>query len=93
MYPTQGRESTICLHVSDTGPGIDPALLETIFEPFFTTKERGKGTGLGLAIVQQVVKEHHGTVRVHSELGQGTTFTVRLPIPAQEDEHCDNSIS
>lgn len=90
---TEQEDNWICLHVADTGPGIDPVLLETIFEPFFTTKERGKGTGLGLAIVQQVVEEHHGTVCVHSELGQGTTFTVRLPLPAQEDGHSDNSIS
>ncbi len=89
---TEPEDDWICLHVSDTGPGIDPALLETIFEPFFTTKERGKGTGLGLAIVQQVVKEHHGTVCVHSKLGQGTTFIVRLPLPAQEDGPNDNSI-
>lgn len=76
----------ICIHIADTGPGIDPALVKDIFEPFFTTKERGKGTGLGLAIVQQVVKEHNGSVCVHSEPGQGTTMTVRLPLPAQEDE-------
>lgn len=90
---TEQEDDWICFHVADTGPGIAPSLLETIFEPFFTTKERGKGTGLGLAIVQQVVEEHHGTVCVHSELGQGTTFTVRLPLPAQEDGHSHNSIS
>lgn len=90
---TQQEEDSICFHVADTGPGIDPELLESIFEPFFTTKERGKGTGLGLAIVQQVVKEHHGTVSVHSEVGHGTTFIVRLPLPTEEDGTDDNCIS
>lgn len=80
----QGEE--VCFRVADTGPGIDPALAEKIFEPFFTTKERGKGTGLGLAIVQQVAKEHHGTVTVDSEPGRGTTMTVRLPLPAGEED-------
>lgn len=88
---TEQAGETVCLHVSDTGPGIDPSLLDHIFEPFFTTKERGKGTGLGLAIVQQVVKEHHGTVHVHSSPGEGTTITVCLPLPAQEDPPPDGS--
>lgn len=83
---TEPDGDEICFHIADTGPGIDPAVVENIFEPFFTTKERGKGTGLGLAIVQQVAKEHHGSVCVHSEPGRGTTMTVRLPLPAQEDE-------
>ncbi len=90
---TQQEEDAICFHVADTGPGIAPELLESIFEPFFTTKERGKGTGLGLAIVQQVVKEHQGTVSVHSEVGHGTTFIVRLPLPTEEDGTDDNCIS
>lgn len=82
---TELEDETVCFRVADTGPGIDPALQENIFEPFFTTKERGKGTGLGLAIVQQVVKEHHGNISVQSQLGQGTTITVSLPISPQED--------
>lgn len=82
---TEQEEETVCFHVADTGPGIDPALGEDIFEPFFTTKERGKGTGLGLAIVQQVVKEHRGNISVHSQLGQGTTITVRLPLTPPEE--------
>lgn len=83
---TRQEEDTISFHVADTGPGIDPGLLDHIFEPFFTTKERGKGTGLGLAIVQQVVKEHQGHVSVHSEVGRGTVITVRLPLSTEEEE-------
>lgn len=84
---TTGAEGDeICFRIADTGPGIDPAVRKDIFEPFFTTKERGKGTGLGLAIVQQVAQEHHGKVCVDSEPGRGTTMTVRLPMPAREDE-------
>ncbi|MBC7250738.1 MAG: response regulator [Anaerolineae bacterium] len=62
----------------DTGIGIAPAHLEHIFEPLFTTKERG--IGLGLTICQNIVEQHQGTIEVESLVGQGTTFTIRLPI-------------
>jgi PAS domain S-box-containing protein len=75
----EGREAVVC--VKDTGSGISPENLSRIFEPFFTTKTEGKGTGLGLSIVQRIVEKHGGKLSVESELGQGTTFTVRLPIP------------
>lgn len=70
--------------VSDTGHGIPQENLEEIFDPFFTTKEVGLGTGLGLAISYGIVKEHRGTISVESTLGQGTTFTVRLPESVEE---------
>lgn len=72
------------LSIADTGTGIAPADLRRIFEPFFTTKtgpdEGGLGgTGLGLAVCRDIVEAHHGRLRAESRLGQGTTFTLRLP--------------
>jgi two-component system NtrC family sensor kinase len=66
----------------DEGAGIAPENLDKIFEPFFTTKARG--TGLGLAITRRIVEQHHGTITVESEVGKGTTVTVRLPIEPEE---------
>ncbi len=66
---------TIC----DTGPGIPEDIRTRIFDPFFTTKSIGKGTGLGLDVVMRIVKQHHGSVRVHSKPGE-TAFTVCFPI-------------
>jgi signal transduction histidine kinase len=64
--------------VSDTGSGIKPEHLGEIFTPFFTTKD--KGVGLGLALSYQIVQEHLGTIRVESKAGEGTTFSVYLPL-------------
>jgi len=68
--------------IRDEGAGIEPENLEKIFEPFFTTKARG--TGLGLAITKHIVEQHLGRIMVESELGKGTTVTVRLPIEREE---------
>jgi signal transduction histidine kinase len=66
--------------VTDTGVGIPMDAVQKIFEPFFTTKEKGRGTGLGLSIVREIVRAHHGAVDVRSTPGEGTTFTVFLPL-------------
>ena len=65
--------------ISDTGCGISPEIVERVYDPGFTTKGVGVGTGLGLAISYQIVQKHHGELRVESELGHGSTFTVVLP--------------
>jgi PAS domain S-box-containing protein len=66
--------------VTDTGHGIPKDDLPKIFVPFFTTKEVGQGTGLGLTVVHGIIQEHGGSIEVESEPGQGTTFTVTLPV-------------
>lgn len=71
-------ESKIRLSVCDTGTGIPPENISRIFDPFFTT--RPDGSGLGLAIVYKIVKDHGGDISVKSEVGQGTTFAILLPI-------------
>ncbi len=67
------------ISVRDTGIGMSSDTQNKIFDPFFTTKDPGKGTGLGLAAVYGTVKEHHGVVTVHSEVGKGTVFNIYLP--------------
>jgi two-component system, cell cycle sensor histidine kinase and response regulator CckA len=69
----------VSLSVRDTGSGIPKEIHEKIFEPFFTTKETGLGTGLGLSTVYSIVKGHNGTIKLHSELGRGTEFTIFFP--------------
>jgi len=76
----QTRNSNIELTVADTGCGISKENLAKLFEPFFTTKEVGEGTGLGLSVVQGIIKEHHGSIAVDSQLEQGTIFRILIPI-------------
>lgn len=68
----------VCVDVKDTGIGISEANLKKLFSPFFSTKEGG--TGLGLAITRRIIEEHNGKIKVKSAIGEGTTFTVELPV-------------
>lgn len=77
--------------VADTGTGIAPDLLDHVFEPFFTTKEEGKGTGLGLASVYGIMQQHGGSVRVESEPGAGTTFSLYIPISMSAAGHFEDA--
>jgi signal transduction histidine kinase len=71
---------SICVQFIDNGSGIKPQFQDKIFDPFFTTKEVGKGTGLGLWICYQIMQKHKGKIEVISELGEGTTVTLTLPL-------------
>jgi len=78
------EDGRVAVEVTDTGAGIPEAVLPRVFDPFFTTKPVGVGTGLGLSIVHGIVAGMGGEIKVRSELGQGTIFTVLLPpAPAQ----------
>ncbi len=68
------------ISIGDTGVGIPQENIGRVFDPFFTTKEVGKGTGLGLNVAYNIVEKHHGSIDVTSRVGEGTTFTVRLPV-------------
>jgi len=100
----QRQNEELVIRISDTGIGIPKEALPKIFECFYRVEQRGKkiqGTGLGLAIVHKIVMMHNGRIEVASELGQGTTFTVFLPLnlkpiqkllPAKADEILNNAI-
>jgi signal transduction histidine kinase len=68
------------ISIADTGAGIPDKVLPRIFDPFFTTKSVGEGTGLGLSIVHKIVKAHGGSIHVKTKVGEGTTFTLTLPV-------------
>jgi signal transduction histidine kinase len=72
------RQNLAIVHIKDTGVGIPADQIPRLFDPFFTT--RPKGTGLGLTIVRRIIEEHHGRIRVTSAPGEGSTFTVELPL-------------
>lgn len=83
---TRLEEGSVTIAVEDDGCGIPPENLERVFEPFFTTKDVGAGTGLGLAISYGIVELHGGTIEVSSRVGEGSTFTIRIPTSDAHDE-------
>jgi signal transduction histidine kinase len=76
------EDARIHISIKDSGKGMEESVIQHIFEPFFTTKEVGEGTGLGLSISFRIIKDHGGSIRVESQAGAGTTFTISLPVEA-----------
>jgi signal transduction histidine kinase len=77
---TRATEAGVEMQFADTGCGISPEHLSKIFDPFFTTMPVGKGVGLGLSISYSIIQQHQGTIEAMSQVGQGTIFTIRLPL-------------
>ena len=82
MVSMKRKDGSIDISFRDTGAGIDEEIIDRIFDPFFTTKPPGRGTGLGLSICYGIIREHNGSINVKSKKGEGTTFTISLPIDA-----------
>nr|WP_319393996.1 ATP-binding protein [uncultured Desulfobacter sp.] len=76
----------VMLKISDNGCGIDNSIKNKIFDPYFTTKDKGKGTGLGLAVVYRIVQDHQGDIVVGSKVGEGTSFSIYLPLLEQPSD-------
>jgi signal transduction histidine kinase len=83
---TEQRGAEVVIWVIDTGVGIAPADLDRIFDPFFTTKKVGAGTGLGLSTSYNIVQRHGGRIEADSQLGEGATFRVVLPVDGAGDD-------
>ena len=77
---TRNIDNELILSISDNGNGIPKKVLDKIFQPFFTTKPTGQGTGLGLSLSYDIVKAHSGELKVETKEGEGTTFTISLPM-------------
>jgi PAS domain S-box-containing protein len=85
-YPALGADDYLLLTIRDTGHGMHREVLDRVFNPYFTTKQKGEGTGLGLAIVHRIIQNHQGQIRVQSEPGKGTKFSIYLPHAARDVE-------
>ncbi|MFB5652612.1 response regulator [Leptospira wolffii] len=85
-YSKSKADRYVLLRITDNGSGMDEKIKNRIFEPFFTTKEIGKGTGLGLALAYSVIENHKGWIEVKSALGEGTSFSIFLPVQRDKTE-------
>ena len=88
-YPNMASGHYARILIQDTGPGMDPEVLERIFDPYFTTKEPREGTGLGLAVAFGIAVSHGGTILVESQPGKGSSFEVLLPLRQMEQDGAD----
>ena len=79
-------EKKVKIQIQDTGSGISPQDLPHVFEPFFTTKKEGKEVGLGLSVCYGIIERHEGKIDVNSVVGQGSTFTIELPLHSTESK-------
>jgi two-component system NtrC family sensor kinase len=92
----RAMDDQVIFEVEDEGEGITPENQAKLFTPFFTTKQPGKGVGLGLSIVYGIIKMHRGQISVQSKLGEGTTFTIQLPVRQPETDprvHQDEEVN
>lgn len=80
LVSTRLLDGRIEITITDNGPGIPENIKDKIFQPFFTTKPTGQGTGLGLSMAYDIVKAHGREIVVDSKLGEGTEFSIRLPV-------------
>ncbi len=83
-YPDLEKGNHVKVMVCDTGPGIDPEIVDRIFDPYFTTKEVGKGSGMGLAVVHGIVKHNGGSISVDSSPEKGTQFSILFPAVTED---------
>ena len=86
LLPSPSAGGSVCMRISDNGPGMDEATRRRVFEPFFSTKEVGRGTGLGLASAYAIITEHQGRIRCESLPGRGACFEIELPLSTAAPE-------
>lgn len=89
---TGAEDDYIFVEIADTGKGMSMEEQKHIFEPFYTTKPVGKGTGLGLSMAYNIVKKHHGDIKVQSEVGKGTRFRIQIPIQQPPEDNLESSL-
>ncbi len=92
MITTRATDDSVAVDIADNGPGIPDHVLPRIFDPFFTTREVGQGTGLGLSMSHSIVQAHGGDLKVQTDAGEGTTFTLELPRAAEDVDEAEKTI-
>lgn len=80
------EDETVKIEISDTGKGIPGDVIDKVFDPFYTTKPVGQGTGLGLSISHGIIEQHKGEISVKSKVGEGTTFSIKIPIDLKKED-------